>query len=227
MTRRRRAEYQAAREAAARDAALRAAASRAAGAWLVLPAVVCAGAISVVMNVVLMDHALGLPPPGNALFCAATGWGLTVLLFSGFFVSVAITFMAAVVLMWMVAPVRRAVENASSRAGWSFVRVQLWGTGCAIGVVVVGLSANWDAQRSRVCLSDSEIYYQPGSAFPIRSYGLSEVREMRLRCRRGRAGWTTGLEIAMTDGNVFELGPPSEQMLRVLRTVPSGAAGCS
>jgi len=86
------------------------------------------------------------------------------------------------------------------------------------------------ALSSNVCVSDSQIYYRPNIFFRLRTYGMSQIKEVRPRCGRGRRGWHTGLEIAMTDASVFDLGdamtsaPPSARMLALLRNVPLNAS---
>jgi hypothetical protein len=159
------------------------------------------------------SHALILLGPDHAFFCTPTHYAAVVLVISGFFISVPIGLMVANLLLWMVPPIRYSLENGESRAGGSFIRNLSQLATLAIRMYLVVVPVYLIALSSRVCLSDFEIYYRPNIFFPRRTYGLSQVAEVRSRCTRGREGWNIGLEITMTDGSLFDLAVDNGEYL--------------
>lgn len=168
-------------------------------------------------------RALVLLAPDNVFFCTPTQYALVILVIAGFVISVPIAGMTANLLMWMVPPIRSALENEKLRAGGSFIRAQSGIATLAVRMYLFLVPIYLIALSSNVCVSDSEIYYRPNILLPLRTYDLPQVVEVRPQCTRGR-GWNIGIEITMADGSLLDLGVlpgfPSERILALLRNVP-------
>lgn len=164
----------------------------------------CVIGMFVVINNFAFDDLI-LLGPDHAFFCTPTHFAAFVLVILGFVVSVPIGLVIANLLLWMVPPIRYSLENAESRAGGSFVRNLSQLVTLALPMYLVVVPLYLIALSSSVCLSDGEIYYRPNIFFPLRTYDLSQVVEVRSRCTRGREGWDIGIEITMTDGSLFDL----------------------
>lgn len=142
----------------------------------------------------------------SAFYCTPTRPAAIVLSMSLFLVSIAIGFLIANLLLRTILPIRAALEQAEARAGQSFTTVNAALIRYAVLFAIVGLPICAVAASSRVCLSDSQIFYRPHAFAILQSYSLSKVVELRPQCFRGvRGAWDIGLEVAMADGISLDL----------------------
>jgi hypothetical protein len=144
--------------------------------------------------------------PDSAFYCTPTRPAAIVLSMALFFVSIAIGFSIANLLLRTIPPIRAALEQAEARAGQSFTTVNAALVRYGVLFAVVCLPICVVAASSRVCLSDSQIFYRSHAFATLQSYSLSKVVELRPQCFRGsRGAWDIGLEVAMADGISLDL----------------------
>jgi len=157
--------------------------------------------------------------------CVPTNVGAIISFLAIFFFSIPLGGVMANLLMWLIPPARKALDRAEARVGQSFsksnselLKVAALSTLVLVPIYVIAFG-------SKVCLSESRIYYQLHLLAPQRTYSLSQVVEVQPRCTRAsRGGWDLGLGIAMDDGASFDLavgGPlfasSSKRILSLLR----------
>jgi hypothetical protein len=167
--------------------------------------------------------------PDKVFFCTPIHSSAIILFLAIGVLSLLIGFIIGNLLLWMVRPIRAALEQAEARAGQSFVTANAELIKFASISALVLLPIYVAAVCSKVCLSDSQIYYQSHALSPLQTYGMSQLAEVRPRCTEGsRGGWDIGLDIAVIDGASFDLavvGPwfsaSSERILSSLRGVRS------
>jgi hypothetical protein len=186
-------------------------------------AMACALGISLLIEI-LAVRTLVLLAPDNVFFCTPTHYATLVLVLVGLLLSMPIGHMIANLVLWIVPPIRSALEQT----GRSFMRAQSQLAKVALYVSLFLVPIYLIALSSNVCVSDSEIYYRPNIFFPLGTYGVSQITEVRPRCTKGRGGRNIELEIAMNDASLLDLAawpffPSSERILALLRNVPQNA----
>jgi hypothetical protein len=167
--------------------------------------------------------------PDKVFFCTPIHSSTIILFLAVGVLSLLIGFIIANLLLWIVPPIRAALERAEARVGQSFVTANAELFKFTSISTLVLLPIYVAAVSSKVCLSDSQIYYQSHLFSPLQTYGMSQLAEVRPRCTEGsRGGWGIGLDIAMIDGTSFDLavvGPwfsaSSERIMSSLRGVRS------
>jgi hypothetical protein len=167
--------------------------------------------------------------PDHVFFCTPTHLSAIILFLVLAVLSIPLGFLIANLLLWMVPPIRAALERAEARAGGSFASANAGIVKFTLVSAIVLLPVYTAAVGSKVCLSGSEIYYQAHLLAPLQTYAISQLTQVRPRCiKGGRGGWDIGLDIALSDGTSFDLavvGPwfsaSSESILPSLRGIRS------
>jgi hypothetical protein len=147
--------------------------------------------------------------------------------------SVPLGFLCVNLLLWILPPIRAALDRAEARAGGSFAsaNAQLLRFAAIAALILVPVCAL--AIRSSIALSDSRIYYRADLFSPMQPHEKSEIAQVLPRCTPGgRSSWNIGLDIAMRDGVTFDLavlGPwfsgSSDRILAWLKDVPLDNSG--
>jgi hypothetical protein len=170
--------------------------------------------------------------PDQVFFCTPTPAAAAVLFLAVAVLSIPLGFLSANLLLWTVPAVREA------RAGRSFAIANaevLKFTAIASLLLLPTCAA---AVSSKVCLSDTHIYYRPHPFSALQAYDTSRIAEVLPRCRPGnRGGWNIGLNLVMSDGHTLDLAvvapwftASSAMILASLRGLPSDStqieSGC-
>jgi hypothetical protein len=173
--------------------------------------------------------------PDDVFFCTPTHVSAIILLLLLFGLSIPLGFIIANLMLWTVPPIRAALEKADGR---SFANATAGLVRLTSVSALVLLPVYVAAVSSKVCLSESRIYYQSHLLASLQAYDLSQIAEVRPRCTKGsRGGWNIGLYIEMADGATFDLAyvepwffASSERILALLRGKRSNdsqiASGC-
>jgi len=167
--------------------------------------------------------------PDHVFFCTPTHLSAIILFLALGVLSIPIGFIIANLLLSMAPSIRSDLERAEARAGGSFATANAGLVKFTCVSVLVFLPVYTATVGAKICLSDSQIYYQSYLLAPLQTYDMSQITEVRPRCAKGgRGGWDIGLDIALSDGTSFDLavvGPwfsaSSEGILASLRGVRS------
>ena len=167
--------------------------------------------------------------PANVFFCTPTHLSAILLFLVLGVLSIPIGLIIANLLLWIVPPIRAALERAEASAGGSFAAANAGLVKFTLVAALVFLPVYATTVGAKVCLSSSQIYYQSRVLVPLLTYDMTQLTEVRPRCTKGgRGGWDIGLDIALSDGTSFDLavvGPwfsaSSEGILASLRGVRS------
>ena len=133
-------------------------------------------------------HALIFFGPDKVFFCTPTHISEIVLLLAVGVLSVLIGFIIANLLLWMLPPIRAALERAEAHAGQSFSTANARLVKFSAISALILMPIYVIAVGSEVCLSDSKIYYRPYSLASQQTYDMSQVAEVRPRCTKGNRG---------------------------------------
>ena len=163
--------------------------------------------------------------PDRVFFCTPTHLSMIILFLVLSIVSIPIGFAIANLLLWMVPPIRTALEQAEARAGRSFATANREIARFTFVSGLVLLPVYVMAFGPKVCLAHSQLSYQSHTFASPQTYNLTELSEVRPRCTRGsRGGWDIGLDLVLSDGTSFDLavvGPwfsaSSDSILALLR----------
>jgi hypothetical protein len=176
--------------------------------WLLLAiplAFVCIGGVFLVFGD-FAYHALFLFMPDDPFFCAPLHAALFILLLAAAMLSAPCGFVIANLLLWIFPPIRAALARADARAGQSFGASNRGLLRSAFVFAAALLPVCAIALGSRVCLSDTQIYYQSQALSSVRTYSLSQLVGLRPWCTTGtRGSWNFGLNLVMADGTSFDL----------------------
>lgn len=131
------------------------------------------------------------------------------------------------VLLWFVPRVRHALNRAEARVGQSFSKRNAQLIKFLFATVALLLPVYLLAIGAMVCISKDTIYYRPQLLASMQSYSISQVKEVRPRCRRDRGGGNIALIVTMRDGTSLDLAAfdlwfksSSQQVLDLLRDRP-------
>ena len=166
---------------------------------------VCAVAVFVALATLTLRGEL-VTGPDSVFFCSPSRWSVVVLVMALLVLAVPIGFLLANVLLWMVPPIRRALDEAEARVGGSFSRANAGLVRATLVLALISLPVVVIAAGSSACLSRSDIYYRPHLLTSWRIYPLSQILEVRSRCETGsRGGWSIGLDVIVSDGTSLDL----------------------
>jgi len=176
--------------------------------------------------------------PEHVFFCTQTLASVLILLFSLFTITVPIGFAVTKFVLWQIPPVRSALRKAQARKRGAFARPDrhFLALACSSALLILPIYAA--AFGSKVCLSDTRIFYQPFVLGPMHVYDIQTLKEVAPSCQQtGLGGWTAAYDVATNDGRSFDLAvvwpwfsKSSDRILQSLRGVESDpsrvAFGC-
>jgi hypothetical protein len=195
------------------------------------------GAFLVLTDLTLRLHgSLASLESPDAFYCTPTrvSWLLFIPVIFSF--SVPLGLVIGNCVLWIIPNARLALGRTSLRGKRSFAHSNAGLLRFALIVALLSAPFYILALNSRICLSDSTIFYKAHGLSPTRTYSLSQVREVRSSCTRGsRGGWDIGLALVLNDIS-FDLtqspwfAASSERVLARLRGMrfdgTEVAAGC-
>jgi hypothetical protein len=142
--------------------------------------------------------------PDAVFFCTPTLVAALILFLVVAALSVPAGFLAANLLLWPVPAIRTALQRSGARQSFAAANAEFIRMTAILALVLLPVYAV--AVGSKVCLSDSQLYYRPSTLWTSRTYDLSQVTDLRPRCvRSSRGGWNLGLDVTTTDGSSFDL----------------------
>jgi hypothetical protein len=191
---------------------------------------VCAVAIFLVCDNLTLRGQLLLGPDA-VFFCTPTHVAAVILFLVVAALSVPAGFLVANLLLWPVPAIRAALQRSGARRSFAAANAEFVQMTAILALVLLPVYAV--AVGSKVCLSESQLYYQPSALWTSRSYDLSQVTDVRPRCARSsRGGWNLGLDVTTADGSSFDLAvvdpwfaSSSDRILAVLRGIESNDSG--
>jgi hypothetical protein len=141
--------------------------------------------------------------PDNAFHCTQTRVSAGGLLFASVFLVAPVSFVAVDVLLWLIPPARRAMDElvwfgnfaGDVRSTANFFLVM------AAFLVPIGLLAAGNA----VCMSQTAILYRAHSLAAVTAHPLSQIDAVRASCARPVSRLEARLEVVMRDGVTFDL----------------------
>ena len=148
--------------------------------------------------------------PDKVAFCGPNRISAVVLILNDLFLSIPVGFLLANLFVWLIPPARRALNAAEARVGHNFVQsnselLKLFGI-----MIVILLPIHSVALASRVCVSNSQVYYQKHLFSGMKTYDRSEIKAIRKMCARSsRGGWNIEFYVIMKDGSAIYLSEGS------------------
>lgn len=167
--------------------------------------------------------------PDDVFFCTPANLAIVVMFLSVMPVAASGGCVISNLLIWTISPIRRALEKAEAPVGQSFSKANAALIKFFVIAVLIVLPILAVAMNSRLCLSQTELYYKPHLLASLQTYSLAQVVVVRPRCmRRNRTERDIGLDLVMSDGATFDVAniwpwfsPSSERVWAALRGIPS------